>query len=150
MQLKRFTDLGLRILMYLAQNSDDVKASEPVSITELSEKLNWNKNLVVKVAHFMVQAGWLAAARGRTGGLMLSENPEDYKIGDIVRALEADEYLINCGEPLCPFIKNCALIGVLDEAHEAFFASLNRHTLASLIEASTHKDAVVQLYRKAC
>lgn len=57
MQLKRFTDLGLRILMYLAQNSDDVKASEPVSITELAEKLNWNKNLVVKVAHFMVQAG---------------------------------------------------------------------------------------------
>ena len=55
MQLKRATDILLRILIYLASR----RQSEPVSIHDLSEALNWNKNLVVKVTHFAVQEGLL-------------------------------------------------------------------------------------------
>lgn len=129
MQLKHFTDLGLRILMYLAMRTD----TAPVSISDLAVRLNWNKNLVVKVTHFMVQEGWLAAVRGRTGGLLLAKEPQEYRIGTMVRRMEGEDKILDCDHPPCPFGRSCALIGALDEAYEAFFASLDQYTLADVI-----------------
>ena len=65
MHLKRFTDLGLRILMHLANEADP---ETPHSVPELSRFLCWNQNLVIKTANAMVKAGWLSAVRGRHGG----------------------------------------------------------------------------------
>ena len=69
MQLKRFTDLSLRMLMHLAHTA---KPGEPVPVPVLAETLQWNPNLVIKAAHFMVKSGWLTAIRGRNGGLILA------------------------------------------------------------------------------
>ena len=85
MHLKRFTDLGLRILMHLANEADP---ETPHSVPELSRFLCWNQNLVIKTANAMVKAGWLSAVRGRHGGLRLACKPEDLRIGDVVRTLE--------------------------------------------------------------
>ena len=60
MHLKRFTDLGLRILMHLANEADP---ETPHSVPELSRFLCWNQNLVIKTANAMVKAGWLSAVR---------------------------------------------------------------------------------------
>ena len=79
MHLKRFTDLGLRILMHLANEADP---ETPHSVPELSRFLCWNQNLVIKTANAMVKAGWLSAVRGRHGGLRLACKPEDLRIGD--------------------------------------------------------------------
>lgn len=145
MQLKRFTDLGLRILMFLAQaRASDPGHCAPVSVTELADKLQWNKNLVVKVTHFMVQEGWLVAARGRNGGLMLANDASHYKIGDTVQKLEGDERLLDCAEPPCPFRGDCGLIRVLHQAHMAFFASLNDYTLSDIVKNPSLKEAVVR------
>lgn len=62
MQLKRATDILLRIFVYLASHPD----GDHVSIHDLSEALNWNKNLVIKVAHLAVQRGLLKAVRFST------------------------------------------------------------------------------------
>ena len=88
MHLKRFTDLGLRILMHLANEADP---ETPHSVPELSRFLCWNQNLVIKTANAMVKAGWLSAVRGRHGGLRLACKPEDLRIGDVVRTLEDND-----------------------------------------------------------
>ena len=56
MHLKRFTDLGLRILMHLANEADP---ETPHSVPELSRFLCWNQNLVIKTANAM-GSGWPA------------------------------------------------------------------------------------------
>ena len=99
MHLKRFTDLGLRILMHLANEADP---ETPHSVPELSRFLCWNQNLVIKTANAMVKAGWLSAVRGRHGGLRLACKPEDLRIGDVVRTLEDNDMLVDCNEPPCP------------------------------------------------
>ena len=75
MHLKRFTDLGLRILMHLANEADP---ETPHSVPELSRFLCWNQNLVIKTANAMVKAGWLSAVRGRHGGLTLARAREAF------------------------------------------------------------------------
>ncbi len=149
MQLKRFTDLGLRILMYLGQGRAKSATDEAnlVTVTELANKLQWNKNLVVKVTHFMVQEGWLAAVRGRNGGLLLAKDASEYRIGDIVQKLEGDERLLDCSEPPCPLCAGCGLIGALHAAHMAFYAKLNENTLADILKNPTLQEAIVKLYR---
>lgn len=126
MQLKRSTDILLRILMYLASHPQ----VDHISIHDLSEALNWNKNLVVKVAHLAVQQGLLKAVRGRTGGVALAKPAREYCVGDIVRLTEGNEELLECDEPRCPFLNGgCRLRGLLFNAREAFFKELDAVTL---------------------
>lgn len=96
MQLKRATDILLRIFVYLASHPD----GDHVSIHDLSEALNWNKNLVIKVAHLAVQRGLLKAVRGRTGGVVLAKPAREYRVGDIVRLTEVNEEFVECDIPL--------------------------------------------------
>lgn len=132
MQLKRATDILLRILIYLASR----RQTEPVSIHDLSEALNWNKNLVVKVTHFAVQQGLLTAVRGRLGGFALAKTPDSYRIGDIVRLMEGDEEFVNCESPCCPLLSGgCRLRGALFTARESFYRQLNEITLAQIVGA---------------
>ena len=50
MQLNRFTDLGIRVLMYLGSIE-----GPSVTIARLAEDLQVSKNHLVKVVHFMAQ-----------------------------------------------------------------------------------------------
>lgn len=133
MQLKRATDILLRIFVYLASHPDE----DHVSIHDLSEALNWNKNLVIKVAHLAVQQGYLKAVRGRTGGVSLAKPAREYRVGDIVRLTEVNEELVECDEPRCPFLNGgCRLRGVLANAREAFYRELNAVTLDQIVTSS--------------
>ena len=133
MQLKRSTDILLRILMYLASHPQ----VDHISIHDLSEALDWNKNLVVKVAHIAVQQGLLKAVRGRTGGVALAKPASDYRIGDVVRLMEGNEDMVNCDEPRCSLLNGgCRLRGVLANAREAFYRELNAVTLDQIVSSS--------------
>lgn len=142
MQLKRATDILLRIFVYLASHPDE----DLVSIHDLSEALNWNKNLVIKVAHLAVQQGYLKAVRGRTGGVSLAKPAREYRVGDIVRLTEVNEELVECDEPRCPLLNGgCRLRGVLFNAREAFYKELDGVTLDQIAVFPMDKIATIRV-----
>lgn len=144
MQLKRSTDILLRILLHLASHPE----RDLISIQDLSTELNWNKNLVVKVSHLAVQQGLLTAVRGRTGGLALAKPLSEYRIGDIVRLCEGNEPLVNCGDPFCPLLAGgCRLSSLLDNARERFYQELNAFSLADLVSAKNDSTSVVRFFK---
>ncbi|MGE8640842.1 MAG: RrF2 family transcriptional regulator, partial [Achromobacter sp.] len=69
MQLTRFTDFGLRVLMYLTQCRDRPAA---VTIPEIAGRFDVSRNHLVKVVHFMAQREWVSTSRGKGGGLSLA------------------------------------------------------------------------------
>lgn len=77
MHLTRFTDLSLRVLMYLTYRN----RSTLVTVNELAEKFDWSRNHIVKVAHFLHTKGWIVSYRGRTGGLELARDPRNIVLG---------------------------------------------------------------------
>ncbi|WP_174873333.1 Rrf2 family transcriptional regulator [Vogesella oryzae] len=141
MQLTHFTDLGLRVLMYLSTPS-----ATPVTIGEIAERFSVSRNHLVKVVHFMAQQGWLATSRGKGGGLALARQASHYRLGEIIRTLEDIGDLIDCAEPACFLRGRCRLKGVLDEALAAFFAVLDRYTLADVV-ASPTGEAIAILHQ---
>lgn len=142
MQLTRFTDLGLRVLMYLSGSSP----GEVTTIGEIAERFDVAHNHLTKVVQFMGQQGWLVNLRGKGGGIRLAWPAEAYRLGDVVRTLERTDELINCGEPPCVLRGQCELKGLLGGATEAFYAELNRHTLAAAVRGTTG-EVIVRLHR---
>lgn len=124
MQLNKFTDFGLRLLIYLLQPSEQV-----ITIAHAARVLNVSENHLVKVAHFMVKQGWIISTRGKGGGIRLAPSTLTLAIGDIVRSLEHDEHLLNCHEPACVLRFSCGLKSVVDHALEQFYQSLNQYQL---------------------
>ena len=132
MQLNRFTDWGIRVLMYLGSIE-----GPSVTIARLAEDLQVSKNHLVKVVHFMAQQQWLLTSRGKSGGIALAKRPEDYAIGDVVRVLEQNsvngERLINCQQPPCVLLPACGLPFILQQALEQFYQFLNQYNLADVV-----------------
>lgn len=134
MQLTRFTDLGLRVLMYLAIDTPD---ETPVTIPEIAERFQVSRNHLVKVVHFMSQAGIVHTTRGKGGGLRLAQPAPELSLGRVIRLLEPAHDLIDCAEPPCALRAGCRLNGALKEAEAAFYAKLDQMTLADIVASPT-------------
>ncbi|WMD22877.1 Rrf2 family transcriptional regulator [Achromobacter seleniivolatilans] len=145
MQLTRFTDFGLRVLMYLTQCRDRPSA---VTIPEIAGRFGVSRNHLVKVVHFMSQRGWVNTSRGKGGGLSLARPAADYQVGDLIRELEQQGPLIDCREPPCALDGSCRLSGLLAQTLQTFYDALNAYTLADLVRDPT-AAAIIKLHRAA-
>lgn len=128
MQLNKFTDYALRILMYVAQPRDEL-----YTIKELAVRLQVSENHTVKIVHFMSKQGWLITSRGNRGGIRLAPNTLTLKLGDIVRILQGDQHIVECHTPPCVLRQHCGLKGILDQALEAFYLHLDQYTFGDVI-----------------
>lgn len=130
MHLTKFTDNALRVLIFLS--SDPTRKR---NITEIAETCEIPRNHLTKVVHAMGQKGLLTTARGKGGGVTLARDPADMKVGDVIRAMEGTEEIINCDNPLCPFLPDCNLRGMLRQAQNAFLDTLDQYSIAEIYDA---------------
>lgn len=142
MQLTQFTDLGLRVLLYLSYKEREM----PATIGEIADSFAVSRNHLVKVVHFMAQQGWLITSRGKGGGLALAHPAAWYRLGSVIRELEALTELIDCDTYPCRLRGNCKLKGILNQALAAMFEVLDRYTLADAI-AEPSQQIIVMLNR---
>jgi Rrf2 family nitric oxide-sensitive transcriptional repressor len=131
MKLTQYSDLGLRLTMYLA-----LRQGEPVTIGEASERLSVSKNHLVKVSHQLTCAGLIESIRGRNGGVRLAMTPEQLTVEQVLRATEDNFDLVEClgGANTCVIAGACKLAAALEDAREAFFASLRQVSMADLVK----------------
>jgi Rrf2 family nitric oxide-sensitive transcriptional repressor len=142
MQLKKFTDFALRVLIYLAVHPDRV-----ISINEIARAFGISRNHLLKVVNELVAKQLITTHRGKTGGIRLATAPAAINVGSLVRQLEGLNPLIDCRDPYCPILPACTLNHALQEAQQAFFDSLSRYTLADLI--GDKQDKLVNLLARA-
>jgi Rrf2 family nitric oxide-sensitive transcriptional repressor len=129
MQLKRYTDYSLRVLIYLGVNPDKV-----ISINEIAEAYDISRNHLLKVVNGLIEQGPIQTFRGKTGGLQLAKPLHRINVGEVVKYMEGSSQIIDCHEPYCPIVPVCNLKRALHEANQAFYKSLKGYTLADLIK----------------
>src|SRR5574338_291469 len=143
MRLSTYSDYSIRVLMQAA-----LRHPERVTVDEVAETYGISRHHLVKVVHDLGRSGYLQTRRGVGGGFTLARPPDQIRVGDIVRLGEESEAVIDCtdkpGFP-CRIFPACQLRGVLDEAASAFFAVLDRYTLADLIKQPSKMRAVLQV-----
>lgn len=138
MQLTHYTDYGLRVLMFLALQTD----RSLVTISEIADHFQIPRNHLIKVVQRLSQLGYVASVRGKGGGLRLGKEPDRVVIGQVVRDMESNLEIVDCSKPPCPLQGTCALKVILNEAQLAFLTALDQHTLAEL---TPHPDALRKL-----
>jgi Rrf2 family transcriptional regulator, nitric oxide-sensitive transcriptional repressor len=137
MQLSLHADYALRVLIYAGTHADRL-----VTTQEISNAYGISKNHLVRVVQTLAQTKYLRVQAGRFGGLSLAADPEQIRLGDVIRHAEPNLRLVECFDRetnTCPIARDCVLRGMLHEALLAFLASLNRYTLADVLKAP-HRD----------
>lgn len=144
MQLTKFSDYALRVLMYA-----HAAGGRRVTIEEMAAVYHISHAHLAKVVNSLTRAGYLTAVRGRNGGLVLARPADVIRLGEVVRATESGFAIVECfsRNNQCAVTGCCRLARVLDRALAAFLTELNQHTLASVAFKPKGFHAVVQTVR---
>ncbi len=130
MRLTTRTNLAMRALMFCAVNP-----GLTVRKSEIAKSCNASLNHLGLVINLLAQGRFIETSRGRHGGVRLARGPDEISIGAVARMLESDVPFAECfqmQENTCPLIDCCRLRGVLHDALDAFYATLDNVTLADL------------------
>ena len=128
MRLTAFTDFGLRALMRLAGEPGRVFTTD-----EIAREFAISREHLIKVVRELAAAGLVTTQRGKRGGFKLARAPDEIRLGEVVRHLEARHAMVECFRPdggACVLSPQCRLKGRLAQAARAFLAELDKTTLA--------------------
>ncbi|PJN95085.1 hypothetical protein CNY89_10605 [Amaricoccus sp. HAR-UPW-R2A-40] len=84
MRLDKHTDYALRVLMFLAANTDRLS-----TIAEIAGRFEISEAHLMKVVYRLGKAGFVETVRGRSGGMRLAGDGSTIRVGDVVRRWRA-------------------------------------------------------------
>ena len=144
MHISQFSDYSLRILIFLAA-SDEV-----ASARSIAKSYGISFHHVAKAAQFLRREGYVAATRGRAGGMWLAKPAEEISVGAVIRkSEEGNVALVECMKPAgkrCAIVPVCRLASALRKAQQAFFSTLDDISLA---DVTSNKPALRSLLSAA-
>ena len=146
MRLTQYTDYALRTLIYLGVSQD-----KRHTIRDIAEAYGISRHHLTKVVQHLHRHGFVAATRGKGGGITLARPAGDIVVGDVVRRMEPSTALVECfdRDGQCAIQGHCKLTRVLREAFNAFIAALDEYTLADLLEPRDKLSKLLGLPVKA-
>ncbi|MDD7972311.1 RrF2 family transcriptional regulator [Roseinatronobacter alkalisoli] len=130
MQLSKFTDYALRVLLLAASNTD-----RNTTIREAAAHYDISHAHLKKVVLHLSRHGYLAAERGHGGGFRLGMPAEQINLGVLIRSTETDFALVECFTPesQCCIQPDCHLPRILAEALGAFLDVMDRYSLKDIV-----------------
>jgi Rrf2 family nitric oxide-sensitive transcriptional repressor len=144
-RLSLFTDYSLRVLMYAALKEEYFQLDDVTAAYRIS------RNHLAKVVNKLAQAGFLETRRGRGGGIRLAVAAGELRLGALIRISENEPAILECFDPAtnsCPIAGACRLKGVLAEAMNAFYDSLDKYTLENLVHGP-HRSRIRRILLEA-
>lgn len=129
MELNRFTDYSLRVLIYLA-----LYPERPHATSEIAASYGISSHHLSKVVQRLHDLGYVTTQRGRYGGASLAQAPRQISVGNLVRELEPMSLVecLNKSETRCVIEPACGLKRALKQARRAFLQVLDSYTLQDL------------------
>ena len=124
---------ALRVMLDLAENSDGAY----VAMKEVAERQQVSLKYLERILPLLVEQKLVEGIRGKGGGYRLTREPDEYPIGEILRATEGDLVPVACLEKSakpCPRAKSCKTLPMWKELDELICNYLDSKTLADLLE----------------
>ncbi|EPR30748.1 transcriptional regulator, BadM/Rrf2 family [Alkalidesulfovibrio alkalitolerans DSM 16529] len=132
MRLSTKSRYGTRLLLDIALNDKD----GPVRIQDTAERQKISVKYLEHIAQILRKAGYLTSTRGKKGGHSIAMPPESISLGEVIKLLEGDSCLVDCGTSSdhCEMSDKCITRMLWMDASSAMFEKLNTFTLADLID----------------
>jgi Rrf2 family protein len=105
----------------------------------LAERLHVPRVFLTKIVAQLAGYGFLRTQRGKGGGIMLSRNPAQINLLEVIEVFEGRLRSTSCtsSEDFCCLIKGCAIRGLWTGAEDSLRNYLGGFTLADLVEAAS-------------
>jgi len=136
-RLTLWTDYALRTLIYVGTKEAATPGNAGLStIAEIARSYAISRTHLMKVVNQLSQLGLLEATRGKGGGLRLARPAAEIGVGDVVRSMEKEHEVVGClrRSGFCRIERCCVLKQTLQAATRAFLQTLDRYTLADLLQ----------------
>ncbi|MFQ3549636.1 MAG: Rrf2 family transcriptional regulator [Armatimonadota bacterium] len=132
MKLSTRSRYGLRAMMVLGMHKSD----EPIMTKEIAEKQNLPATYLEQLMLALRKAGLVNATRGAKGGYVLSKQPDEISLVEIVEALEGPIDIADCADVpnCCIDATQCALKIIFEEANNALYSVFEKKNLAQLVK----------------
>jgi Rrf2 family protein len=130
MKLSTRSRYGTRLLVDLARHDDQA----PIQIGEISKRQGISVKYLEQLIRPLKKAGYVTSVRGAKGGHLLAINPEQIKLGDIVRLFETHTDLAECinSPEKCDMSDECRVRLVWQEATHVLYQKLDSTSIADL------------------
>ncbi len=128
---------ALRMLLDLAMNGN----GNYVSLKEIAERQKISKKYLEQIVPLLSKSGLLKTNRGYQGGYMLSKNPEQYTVGEILRLTEGSLAPVSCLDTEvneCQRADGCITLPVWQGLYEVIKNYLDNITLQDIIDKSPY------------
>lgn len=138
MKISTRAQYGVRLLIDLASQD----TSGPVALASAAERQGISPRYLEQVADMLKRAGFLLSVKGASGGYRLARPAAGILLGDVLRALEGDLYVV---DPLLPHeaenrIQQCIRMTIYNKLEQEISLVVDTITLASLVGSSDEDE----------
>ena len=130
---------ALRMMLDLALQ----EGKRPVALREIADRLEISVNYLEQIVSVLARAGYLKSIRGPQGGYVLTREPKDYTVGDILRLTEGSLAPVECLETernLCPRADHCVTLKLWKELDQAVRQVVDHRTLEDLVREQKEEE----------
>ncbi|MCF0228249.1 MAG: Rrf2 family transcriptional regulator [Parasporobacterium sp.] len=132
---------ALRMMADLAVNQKDGY----VALKDIAERQQISKKYLEQIIPLINKAGLLTTTRGFQGGYRLAKLPEEYTVGEILRAAEGSTAPVSCletPENTCIRCGECVTLPVWKGLRKVVDEYLDGINLQTVIEGSGNEDEI--------
>jgi len=136
MKITKLEEQSIRLVVALARNETQM------TLPQLSKAEKLSEALVAKIMGQLRNGGIILAARGRTGGYELAQDPDGLTVAAVIRALGKPVFEGCPGQRrqdgACPHIADCSLRPIWEHVQAEVTDTLDRITIKSLLQKEHH------------
>lgn len=124
---------ALKVMIELAKSEEE---DQFISVRDLAKRQGISIKYLEQIISLLNKAGYLSVLRGASGGYKLLKKPEEYYIGDILKATEGELSPTYCltAQGKCSSKSTCETYAFWEGLDEVVNEYVNSKTLADLIK----------------
>jgi Rrf2 family protein len=137
MMLTKMTRFGTRAVFDIAYNS----SGSPVQVRDIAKRQEIPLRFLEQIFHKLKKADFIKGERGPSGGYVLTKDPSEITVGDIVRAVDESLDVVCCVSDTkpCHRADQCVTRPIWQEASRKIKDYLDTVTIADLCEDACKK-----------
>jgi len=134
MKLSTKGEYGVRAMFDIAQRHGE----GPISLKSIAERQEISEHYLEQLIAGLRKAGLVKSTRGAQGGYILAREPDEIKVGDIIRVLEGPIAPVDCvceEEPeKCARAETCVTRGIWEKLRDSISSVLDAISLADMVK----------------
>ena len=130
---------AFKAIFELAKHTD----SKPLPMTAVAERQGISILFLQTIMRELKQGGFVESKRGKEGGYVLARKPGEITLGEVIRFIDGDPDLVDCGTPRkvtpCDKALFCPFIDVWREASERINKFFDGITFEDMVKKEKEK-----------